>query len=306
MYANSSNFALAKPRKNIPAPDKIASYESMVRKVRSFDIEGSTLRYVGSESKYLISVDTQKPKNDLKPFYASKKMEIKDLKGLKMNLISMYDQGHYLILNGTDNEVYFYSPDNILISRHSIPYDLIRPPRDRGGEAPEWEISDLRRKFKKNFSLSESYKFTGITKVPKKWIKSARNLYFVASRINDFPILILSCSPDNPSQCSFFRACVVEGASFKNALISGIATVPDARLILLGREDRHGIEIFRYNSCMHITKKNSLGLPSQLKKISNLAVDKTMRLWVSTLQADDYFNASIFSWGVDSWRPLVN
>ncbi|MFK7825666.1 MAG: hypothetical protein AB8G05_16055 [Oligoflexales bacterium] len=305
LYGNSNDLSKAESRKNIPAPTKKDSYEGMLRKIRSFSIDGHFLRYIGGESKFLITSNLQKPKNEVKPFSASKKTPIDDLKISKMNLISMFHKNHYLILNGNDNEVYFFSPKNTLISRHSIPYDLVRPPRDRGGEAPEWEISDLRRRFKKNFSLSGRDKFTGITKVPKQWMNSPKNLYFVASRIKGFPILVLGCNPDNPSQCSFYRACVVEGAKFEKALISGVTTVPSARLILLGRKDKHSVEVFRYNSCMHITKKSSFGVSRQLKEISNIFVDNNRKLWISTLQADDYFNASIFSWEEDSWYFLA-
>lgn len=296
---------LSQTRKNIPPPSKEHSFEGMVRNIRSFTIEENDLRYIGSEGKFLVRNDLSKKKDSMKPFSSSKKEPIEAIKISKMNLLNNYKKGHYLIFNGTDNEVFFYSPQNGLISRHSIPYDLIRPPSDRGGEAPEWEISDLRHKFKRNFTQQGYDKFTGMTPVPKKWMKASKDLYFVSSRIKDFPILILACNPVNPSQCSFFRACMVEGVNLNGALIAGITTLVNSRLILLGRKDTHGIDIFRYHSCLHITKRSSLGLPKQLKDLSNIVVDKKMRLWVSTLRPDDYFNASIFSWEKESWLPLT-
>lgn len=292
-------------RKNIPDPSKNNSYIGMVRKIRSFVVDGSLVRYIGSEGKFLVTADIEKYQNEHQPFKSGRKSLVEDLKNSQMNFISTYRKDHYLIFNGSENEVYFYSPQNQLISKHTIPYDLIRPARDRGGEAPDWEIADLRSQFKKNFSQRGLDKFTGIAPVPKKWLNSAKDLYFVASRIRDFPILMLACNPDNPSQCSFHRACVVEGARFNNALIAGIATIEKSRLLLLGREDSHAIDVFRFHSCMHITKITTLGLSKKLKKLSNIFVDDKQRLWLSTLQADDYFNASIFSWSKDSWITLI-
>ena len=305
LYTVIVDFLYGETGKKIPAPSKERAYEEMVRKVRSFTVAGKILRYLGSEGKYLVTTDISKPKNDLKPFISSKKEPIEAIKVSKMNLISMYKKDHYLILNGADNEIYFYSPDNRLISRHSIPYDLIRPARDRGGEAPEWEISDLRVKFKRNFMQRGYDKFTGFVSVPKAWMSSSKDLYFVSSRIKGFPILILACNQVNPSQCSIHRSCMVEGGHFKDAIFTGIATVPSAKLILMGRKDTHSIDVFRYQSCMHIIKTDTLILPKQLKEISNIGVDSDRNLWVSTLMPDDYLNSSLFSWEEKFWMPLL-
>ena len=50
-------------------------------------------------------------------------------------------------------------------------WDLVKPPRDRGGEAPEFEKNELRSKFKSEFK-SARVKFVGITK--DNWWKSKK------------------------------------------------------------------------------------------------------------------------------------
>jgi hypothetical protein len=50
-----------------------------------------------------------------------------------------------------------------------------------------------------------------------------------------------------------------------------------------------------------VSRRAALALPSKLKRLSGLAIDKDDRLWLTTETPDDYSNASVFAWDAKDW-----
>lgn len=208
-----------------------------------------------------------------------------------------------LMLDGVNfrSVVYEYKSGQINSVR-SIPWDLIKPARDRGGEPTTPEISKLRKKFYRNVMKTLGLKFSGISKAPESWFPGKRLYFLLASRVPEFPLVAMSCLKDNPSVCQMDRSCFLEGA--KGLLpkgISGIAVRKKTREVFIGDRLNHKILKFRFKSCFHVQKTGELILPAKIKELSTITIDEKDRLWVVTQKPDDYFNASVFVWGADGW-----
>jgi hypothetical protein len=205
-----------------------------------------------------------------------------------------------MLLDGVTLEVIGYSLKNqAFMSRHSIVWDSVRPPRDRGGEAGAPETRQFRRKFYDAMSKADESKFVGIAAVPDKWRESADYEYFVATRVRDFPLLILRCTKDDPSRCRVHRSCFVSGLKVTSpGDVAGVGVVESKRVVLIGDRKLHGAHVLRYDSCLSVRKQGEVHFPKRVFEISNIHVDAADRLWATSIRPDDYFNATGFYWDI--------
>jgi hypothetical protein len=189
------------------------------------------------------------------------------------------------------------------ILRRSIPWDMIRPPRDSRGEPTSVETKALRSKLKKIWSQTLGLKVSGIARIPESWVKSGKKTaYILASRLKDFPLMLMECDAKEPSLCQVSRQCYLEGASqLDPAAVSGVAVSTKNKMIFIGDSKNHMIHGFKFSSCYHVPRVTRKVLPRQLKTINNLFIDSDDRLWVSTSSPDDYLNASIYFWPQGVW-----
>lgn len=189
------------------------------------------------------------------------------------------------------------------ILRRSIPWDMIRPPRDSRGEPTSVETKALRSKLKKIWSQTLGLKVSGIARIPGSWVKSGkRTAYVLASRLKGFPLMLMECDAKEPSLCQVSRQCYLEGAAeLEPAAVSGVAVSSKNKMIFIGDSKNHMIHGFKFGSCYHVPRVTRKVLPRQLKTINNLFIDSDDRLWVSTSSPDDYLNASIYFWPQGVW-----
>lgn len=192
------------------------------------------------------------------------------------------------------------------VARRSVPWDMARPPRDRGGEATGWETKAFRERLARAVQATAGVKVVGLARFPEGWRGKGRG-YFAVTRIKGFPLLEMECSEaeESPSACVVARACNVDGlADVRLDDIVGAAAIEyhGQRLILLGDASRKAIVSLKYESCLHVVRsKTEWLLPARLKEVTNFSVDEAGRLWVSTAAPDDYLNASLYFWDKDAW-----
>lgn len=185
------------------------------------------------------------------------------------------------------------------ISRRAVPWDTIRPPRDRGGEGTRLQIARFREKFARALRESPDVKWVGIAPVPREWLPTSRPLaFFVATRIPGFPVLALSCDDSDSSLCVVERACDMPtlASHAPSHEIAGIAVDSTQRKIVLGHAAGHRLIVLKFSSCLASRVAEILPLPPRLKTLTHLHIDTEGALHVSTLAPDDYENASVFRW----------
>lgn len=209
-----------------------------------------------------------------------------------------------LFLDGAAMTLHEVDPKTLKsIMQRSIPWDLIMPPRDRGGEGTKHEIATLRTAFKRAFLGTMPVKAVGMTKIPKSWGSGGkRQPYLMVMRVKGFPLVQIECEEDERSQCMVTRACLLEGASdLLPAAVTGIGVLPKDRLIVIGDRSRHRLLGFKFDSCLSVKRVRDWVLPSKIKAMSNLTIDSDGTLFVSTQMPDDYLNANLFTWLSGSW-----
>lgn len=217
---------------------------------------------------------------------------------------------HYLVLDGQSLELARMSqtmprtPDldsklELSLNR-SMALDMIKPPSDSRGEPTHKETISSRKKFLNSLKATSGLKFSGITSTPPKWWSGKSTRYLIASQIEGFPLLSLSCDPIDITQCILDRFCLMNQHIGVRSLV-GIAVSTKRNLLLLGDKDAHAIQVYEFHSCFDIRRKTSISLPKRIKALSYVYVDEEDSLWVASSRPDDYDNASVFRWSSKEW-----
>jgi hypothetical protein len=188
------------------------------------------------------------------------------------------------------------------IIRRPIQWDTIRPPRDRGGEGTTQETTQFRANFKKDLNATKGLKASGLAAIPETWLKNGKKNYFMLSRLEKFPLLLLECDQQTPSQCVVTRGCNVE-KKFKTKVsdLRGIGISEAKKQIIVGDPVAKQLHAFKFNSCYSIQHTISQALPQKIKTLSNLFVDTDERLFITTEDPDDFLNASLYFWNQGQW-----
>jgi len=289
-------------RKVLPVPDKPYSRELLVSGVKSIAFSDTSEVIYPSHRNFIVSQDISKIPPLDKPFTYTKKIVSDYLGSNRLWLIWKIQKG-YLLLDGEGLGVHFFSKDFQHVSFFTIWYDKILPPRDRGGEAPEFEIRDFRARFLKKFNKAGKNKLTGLVKGPSDWKGLEDGDYFLASTVEDFPLLLLRCLKENPGQCFIKRGCFTEGVRTNPKNITGLAVDGKSRLMLLADSEHNRIEVLKFFSCSHVVSRALLHLPARLKKVAAITISPDRSLFVATRFRDDYYNASLFQWDKEQWLP---
>ena len=294
--------SVAQDRKFLPPPDSFV--DTLTFNTQSMHMTSKDLILLSQGSHFL--VQQKLPGKNVKfPKIIKRKKFVLD----KMNLNSrqmILDINNDImrILDGKENRVFKYLKKK-LIGYQSVVYDKILPPRDRGGEAPNYEQKSLQDSFKKEYKETD-LKFSGGAKLPKGWVQSDDDdVFLIASRIPKFPILAFACDQSNPLQCSIIRKCFVKGTTIEHKHINGLGLFPSSRSFVIGDESDNKLEIFSFKTCLNIVKINEIYLPKKFKKISNIFVDASENLWISTQTQDDYTNATIYKWNAETIKKLI-
>jgi hypothetical protein len=186
--------------------------------------------------------------------------------------------------------------------RRTVPWDLIKPPADRGGEATQPETAALRQAFKRAWLATTGLHIVGMARMPAAWQPGTKVHYLLATRVKGFPLVQMGCDAAEPSSCMIERQCHLEGAGdLQTDDITGLGIVAAERLVIVGERRQKRLASFHYTSCYHVPRVATYALPAQLKTLTNVTVDASGRLWLTTAQPDDYLNASVYFWSKGSW-----
>ncbi len=188
------------------------------------------------------------------------------------------------------------------IVRRTIQWDTVRPLRDRGGEATTLETNQFRANFKKAMNATKGIKSSGIAPIPKSWLNNGKTNYLMLSRLESYPLLLLECDEQTPSQCIVTRGCEVD-KKFKTKIsdLRGIGISESKKQIIVGDPVAKELHLFKFNSCNSIQHTTSRALPKKIKTLSNLFIDVDDRLFITTEDPDDYLNASLYFWNTSQW-----
>lgn len=190
-----------------------------------------------------------------------------------------------------------------VVRKQTVPMDVLRPVRDRGGEATKQEISDLRKRFHTSFLKTKGLRFSGVAEIPPEWEKNPGRSFLISTRIRHFPLLLMACAQDDGATCYIARSCSMSGASSDLGVNSaGVAINASAQEVLVANSMTNTIETFDFKSCAKIVKKSELRLPKNFPKIEAIHVDSSDRLWITTGIMDSPIDANVFYWDKSEWK----
>ena len=186
--------------------------------------------------------------------------------------------------------------------RRTVPWDLIKPPADRGGEATHPETVALRQAFKRAWLATTGLHIVGMARMPAAWQPGTKVHYLLATRVKGFPLVQMACEAAEPSSCMIVRQCHLEGAGDLQAEdITGLGIAAAERLVVIGERQQKRLASFHFSSCYHVPRVATYALPAQMKTLTNVTVDASGRLWLTTARPDDYLNASVYFWSKGTW-----
>lgn len=192
------------------------------------------------------------------------------------------------------------------ITRRVVPRDLIKPARDPRGEPTAPVIASLRRSFSKAWGATPGIRVAGLARIPISWkLGHDKRRYLAALRVPKYPLVMVECDLVEPSSCLIARHCNLEGAADLEPIsISGIGLSQQdgKRLAVIGDARQHRLHIFNFQSCYHVPRIATLKLPARLRPPTNIHVDQSNGLWITTRRPDDYLNASLYFWPRDAWN----
>lgn len=186
--------------------------------------------------------------------------------------------------------------DGKVIRKEGIIWDRILPPRDRIGEAPKFEINQLRTNFVKEISrASDKLRSVAFIKAEDK-----DYVFFALTGSSTAPLVKLVCSVENPTFCQITRECKIPKlfGSFRD--LNGLAYASKTDHLVIGNSAQNRLFIFKPGACTGSQSISSIKIDSKIKSVSSLNIDSNSVLWLGTKKRDDYHNASVYFF--EKWR----
>ena len=299
----------ASPGRELPFPKEAESIQTVERSIFGVSIlQGEIFAFLKGTA-FALRIPFSPEDKDIKARFGQLLDQVRQnlpaALGASWRSIERYDKRYLLFdalrLSTAEVDAKDFTP---LIER-SIVWDLIRPPADRGGEATRSETAEVRAKFQRQLRATSGVKISGLARIPASWVSSNDssrvNRYLMASRIPDFPLLMLECQADEPSQCMIARYCQLSPKlAIEPEAIVGFGLSEKRRLLIFGDPTRHQLVLYKWQSCYRSTLSPIvLKLPRRLKTLVSLSTDFHDRLWIVSDEPDDMLNASIYFW--ESW-----
>jgi hypothetical protein len=296
--------------KELPFPEYHQTSESIKDRVYGITTMGSKVFYTLANEAMIVGYPYKLDKGRVtfgRDLANSEKIEIqKPLINADWRGITTF-QNSLIVLDGANLALARYDEKfKSFTNIKTIAWEnLMKPPRDRGGEAPSSETAAYRQSFKKNYLKTPSVKFAGLAPVADKWKKDLKldEVAFISgSRIQGFPLVILSCGTHDVTQCLVARACNVRGVDKDFfAFVSGVTVHPKTHEIYVTSTKSRDIKVLKYNSCMNIQFVRNVRLPERIKDASSIFIDNDGQLFMSSTKKDDYHNATIYTWNKDQF-----
>ncbi len=186
-----------------------------------------------------------------------------------------------------------------------IVFDQVRPPADRGGEAPESEIRKVRQRLQREYraKVSDRDLLIGFTRIP--WLDKEKSQFLLLLRLAHSPLLTVHCEGRHYGRCMAQRSCFLAGLGADELeSVRGIATVPGRKEIWLAMPRKNKILRLSASSCLSIRPIGSIALAPDLRDLSNMNFDEQGNLWVTLAKANPDLNGSLFRWDAATLEQL--
>jgi hypothetical protein len=177
--------------------------------------------------------------------------------------------------------------------------DMIRPPADKGGEAPRAEVARLRSRFQKSYAAmqEDGDLIAGLAPIPRWWKDRDGSQFLLLLRLPETPILTVRCEGRHYSRCIAQRSCFVPNfMENPKDQPAGIAVHQDRKEIWIGQPQKMQILRLRSESCYRIQKSGQMGIPKEIRRLSHLFFDNEANLWLTNGEPDPLYSASLFRW----------
>lgn len=199
----------------------------------------------------------------------------------------------------------FFPEKGTVVQEATVPADVLKPARDRMGEPTQAEIKASRETFQKNQRRVFGPKYTGMVRLPEDWVPGAgKDHFLLATKIESFPVTMMSCNSDDEVACTMERFCYLEGGpSVKPKDVAGVGTVTTAnkkRYLLVGDAGRHQIQVYQWNSCFDVRHTKTLVLPKFIQKLTSIFTDQEDLLWVTTEKWENKFDSNLYYWELEN------
>jgi hypothetical protein len=291
---------------NLPLPDESHSFEPPTSAVRDVFVKAGKIYLIPSKDSYVLespfNPEGKSTVEKFGKFVDSKKIDLPPKMRTGPWASVEFNETGYLMLNGGSLRFSKIGSNGAFDRETDIIYDGIRPAADSRGEPAQLEITRNRVAFLKEMNALPDTRLASIRRIPKAWKLGWNNAFLAISRLKNFPLLLISCPNDQIDGCKIDRVCRLENYRnrFSSAL-SGIALHPDRRIILVADQGFQKLHVINFESCFHSSYAATIGLPIRLKSLSGVFIDESKRLWISTLDRDDYNNSSVFYWDPEQW-----
>ncbi len=288
----------------LPLPDEKNTLETLERRITGLSVNSDTLVIFPEQDQFMITLTYPGKVGSRSSFFGDLTLQERfpfELKG-KRRWVGAYAFDDFLMVLDSINlqMLVVNSKTKKTLLESYVSWDLIKPARDRGGEATKDEIARTRANFRTAFRKNPQYAVSGMTFKEKD---SRGTLQFLlASRVAGFPLLTMECRADTGDfySCQIARQCFVS-ASLKGVKLQGIGFSSARSLVVMGDVANSELIYFKFNSCYDVREVGRRKLPAQLKGLSGVAIDEDDNLWVTTRDPDDFLNASVFRWDKSTW-----
>lgn len=291
-------------KKNLPFPERNASVETPTRNIHGMVLLGNSIFALPDPPTFLIKMPFRPGEATREARFGAFHESLHlnwppELADAKPGALVAYGDDNLLLFDDQELSITQITTAPGFLVKRALIWDMIRPAADAKGEPTTVEVVKTRAQFKAAFQRSKT-RLTGIAQIPDKWMGLKNEVAFLGStEIPGFPLVVLTCLKENPTQCTIDRNCFLEGTFSKES--RGIAVLPEQRSIFVGDASTHRILAYKFHSCFNVTANGEMILPAKIKGISNIFVDKDERLWVTSSAPDDYDNASIYMWNKNDW-----
>ncbi|MFK7871554.1 MAG: hypothetical protein AB8C84_00065 [Oligoflexales bacterium] len=212
----------------------------------------------------------------------------KDAHGIK--LITHWGE-NLLLINPKTLTMHSIDENYQSISSGTIAWDTLRPAADSAGEATEYETLKLRKNFRKAVKSSQRERIAGIWPIQNT---SNQPLFFIATRIQGFPFIMMECDPHNLTRCYFARSCETDFQGPQQNW-DGLGFVEPNQWLVFDKK-KQTILSFRKDSCFHMPIESEFSIPEGHRKMQHMTTDQKNGFWFSTSERDPYTNSTIFYW----------
>lgn len=225
--------------------------------------------------------------------FGSGERRIRGIERDKDTLIFL-DSEKLQLLSYKESEKKWLRPKDIVL-------DLVKPARDARGEATRKEQTALISRLRAALSKVKGQKdiIAGMASIPPSWKDRDGSLFLLWLRIPEAPLLTLKCT--DGEACVAQRSCFVKGLSPNEIKqVSGIAR--DGDRILLGLPEQGKVMELKGRNCFSQKAATAFRIPPRIKAMTNIFVDESRNLWMTTAIPDDYTSATLFVWAKNNWE----